>query len=144
MNFPATRAHEGTWRGVYTHLDEAGRLIDRHRSVVECAFPDDGEVFYRQTIRFDWEDGRVREDVFEGQVDGDKLRYDTETFCGVSWETDDGLILLSLQRKDEPGTHFYEIICMGEGGRNRARTWHWFREGRLYRRTLCDEMRDLR
>jgi hypothetical protein len=34
-----------------------------------------------------------------------------------------------------------EVIVMGEGGHHRARTWHWFREGRLVRRTLCDEQR---
>jgi hypothetical protein len=34
-----------------------------------------------------------------------------------------------------------EVIVMGEGGQHRARTWHWFRDGRLVRRTLCDEQR---
>ena len=140
--FPATRAHEGIWEGTYTHLDAEGRIEDRHASRVTCAFPDDGgPVFYRQTIHFIWPDGRERDDVFEGIVRGATLHYDTPTFRGRSWETDDGLVLLNLQRKDEPGARFFEIIVMAEGGRHRARTWHWFRDGRLYRRTLCDETR---
>ncbi|MEO0981016.1 MAG: hypothetical protein AAFX03_00020 [Pseudomonadota bacterium] len=140
--FPATRAHEGVWEGTYTHLNAAAEVEDRHRSRVVCEFPDDGgPVFYRQHIRFEWEDGRVREDVFEGAPRAGRLWYDTPTFSGSSWETHDGLILLNLARKDEPGANFFEVIAMGEGGRRRARTWHWFRDGALYRRTLCDEAR---
>ncbi|MEM1380645.1 MAG: hypothetical protein AAGH41_08475 [Pseudomonadota bacterium] len=98
-------------------------------------------MFYRQHIHFTWPDGRERHDLFEGIPRDQALWYDTPTFTGKSWETDDGLVLLNLQRKDEPGARFFEIIVMGEGGTHRARTWHWFRDGRLYRRTLCDEKR---
>lgn len=140
--FPATRAHEGIWEGSYLHLNTAADIEDRHASRVTCEFPaDGGPVFYRQHIKFTWPDGRIRNDMFEGRVEGDCLIYDTPSFCGKSWETADGLILLNLQRKDEPGAHFLEIIAMGSTGKHRARTWHWFRDGRLYRRTLCDESR---
>ncbi|MEM0986575.1 MAG: DUF3598 family protein [Pseudomonadota bacterium] len=140
--FPATRAHAGVWEGTYTHINIAAEIEDRHQTRVVCEFPDDGgDVFYRQHIEFKWEDGRSRRDLFEGRPQDGKLHYDTQTFHGFSWETDDGLILLNLQRKDEPGANFFEIIAMGEGGTHRARTWHWFRDGQLYRRTLCDERR---
>jgi hypothetical protein len=140
--FPATRAHEGVWEGTYTHLDALAQIEDQHASRVICSFPDDGsEVYYRQGITFTWADGRVREDMFEGVPSGDALWYDTPTFHGKSWETKDGLLLLNLDRKDEPGASFFEIIAMGAGGKHRARTWHWFRDGKLYRRTLCDETR---
>ena len=140
--FPATRAHEGIWEGTYHHLNEAGEIVDVHASRVICEFPSDaGQVFYRQHIEFSWDDGRIRRDRFDGIVDGTCLRYDTPTFSGRSWETEDGLLLLNLQRKDEPGAMFYEIIAMGATGEHRARTWHWFRDGKLYRRTLCDERR---
>jgi len=140
--FLATRAHEGVWEGVYTHVNRMAQIEDTHRSKVVCEFPDDGgEVFYRQYITFNWDDGRERKDLFEGVPHNGKLHYDTPTFHGVSWETDDGLILLNLQRKDEPGANFFEIIAMGDNGEHRARTWHWFKDGKLYRRTLCDETR---
>ncbi|NRA28616.1 MAG: hypothetical protein HRU11_00010 [Parvularculaceae bacterium] len=139
--FPATRAHEGVWQGTYTHLNAAAEIEDQHASTVFCEFPDDdGKVFYRQRIHFSWQDGRDRHDVFEGIPKDGALWYDTPTFHGKSWEAGDGVILLNLQRKDEPGAHFFEIIAMGTNG-HRARTWHWFREGQLYRRTLCDERR---
>tara|TARA_R110002020_G_scaffold226974_2_gene437574 strand:+ start:107530 stop:107967 length:438 start_codon:yes stop_codon:yes gene_type:complete len=139
--FPATRAHEGVWEGTYIHLDAMAEVVDRHASRVVCEFPQDSDVFYRQHITFDWDDGRQRKDIFEGFVRGDRLWYDTPTFAGHSWETHDGLLLLNLQRKDEPGANFFEIIAMGSTGEHRGRTWHWFRDGKLYRRTLCDERR---
>ena len=139
--FPATRAHEGVWEGVYTHLDAQAQIIDEHKSRVICEFPRLSDIFYRQHISFSWSDGRTREDVFEGIVQGDKLWYDTPTFSGHSWETHDGLLLLNLQRKDEPGANFFEMIATGSTGEHRARTWHWFRDGELYRRTLCNEHR---
>jgi hypothetical protein len=139
--FPAMRAHEGIWEGTYRHLDVAGRVEDEHTARVVCDFPDDGQVFYCQTITFIWADGRKREAVFEGVIRGDAVWFDTPAFHGKGWETHDGLILLNLARKDEAGANFFEIICMGKGGQSRARTWHWFRKGALYRRTLCDEVR---
>lgn len=134
------RAHEGLWRGVYQHLDADGVLEDVHDSEVLCEFPTDGPVFYRQRIRFRWADGRTREDVFDGVIRDGAVWFDTPTFHGKSWESE-GLVLLTLQRKDEPGALFHELIALGAGGDHRARTWHWFRDGRLYRRTLCTEQR---
>lgn len=140
--FPATRAHEGIWEGTYTHINQSTEIIDQHTSLVRCIFPDDGgEVFYRQEIQFTWEDGRTRSDAFEGIPRHGALWYETPVFIGKSWETDDGLVLLNLERLDEPGARFFEMIVMGDTRRHRARTWHWFRDGVLYRRTLCDERR---
>lgn len=139
--FPATRAHEGVWEGVYTHLNANAEIEDRHEARVICEFPAGSDVFYRQHIRFTWADGRRHEDVFEGYVRGAVIQYDTPRFYGKSWETEDGLVLLNLHRKDEPGASFFELIAMGDTGKHRARTWHWFRDGRLFRRTLCDESR---
>lgn len=141
MDFPAMRAHAGIWEGTYTHLDQEGVVEDRHRARVVCEFPENGEVFYRQHIFFEWEDGRVRDDRFDGVIRDGAVWFDTPTFHGRSWETDAGIVLLHLDRKDEPDACFQEVILMGEGGRHRARTWHWFRDGRLFRRTLCDEVR---
>ncbi len=139
--FPAHRAHAGVWEGTYRHLGPDGALEQRLRSKVWCAFPESGPVFYWQRIELTDETGGVARASFEGSLRGDHVWFDTPTFAGRSWETSDGVVLLNLQRKDEPGAHFVEVIVMGEGGQHRARTWHWFREGRLFRRTLCDEQR---
>lgn len=138
--FAAMRAHAGVWEGRYTHLDAAGREIDRHAARVVCDFPASGRPFYVQHITFTWPDGRVREDRFDGVIAGDRVRFDTPAFTGHAWESE-GVVLLHLDRKDEPGAHFVEAIILAPDGRTRARTWHWFKDGALIRRTLCDERR---
>lgn len=139
--FPAHRAHEGVWEGTYRHLDAEGTTEEILRSQVTCHFPDTGDVFYRQAIELTHPDGSITRASFDGIDRGDHLWFDTPTFRGKSWETPDGFVWLNLQRKDEPGAHFIEVIILAEGGNARARTWHWFRDGALFRRTLCDEVR---
>lgn len=132
-------AHEGRWEGVYTHIDTAGRVLERHQSSVTCVFPETGPYAYVQYNRFTWDDGRVVETQLPGVLREGKLWWDTDTFSGCAWQTDDDLILLNLKRKDDPGAHFVEIIALGASGVDRARTWHWFKDGALFKRTLCDE-----
>ena len=138
---PAMLKHEGIWEGTYRHIDAENEMIDIHHARVVCEFPSEGPYGYIQRNLFTWGDGREYRSVLNGVLRDGKLCWDTETFDGSAWETDHDLILLNLNRKDEPGANFFEIICMGESGVDRARTWHWFRDGRLYKRTLCDETR---
>ena len=140
LKFPAHRAHLGVWEGTYRHIDIEAQEEELIKSHVICEFPGT-DVFYRQTIALTHPDGSVTNAGFDGVDRGDHLWFDTPTFVGKSWETEDGVVLLYLQRKDEPGAHFVEVIIMAKGGRNRARTWHWFKDGHLYRRPLCDEVR---
>jgi len=140
-DFPAMRAHEGIWEGTYTHLRQDHSIEDQHKARVTCLFPSDGDVFYRQIVHFTWADGREHHNQFDGIIRDGVIWFDTPTFSGKTWETDDGLVLLNLNRKDERGSTFFELIAMGEGGKHRARTWHWFKDGQIYRRTLCNESR---
>lgn len=138
---PGMLRHEGLWEGVYTHIDAGGALLDQHRAGVKCVFPKDGPYAYVQYNHFTWEDGRELRAELPGVLRDGKLWWDTDTFKGCAWETDFGLIMLNLERKDDPGANFYEIIALGDDGAHRARTWHWFKDGKLYKRTLCDEKR---
>ena len=140
LKFPAHRAHHGVWKGTYRHINLQAQEEELIQSQVICEFPET-DVFYRQTIRLTHSDGKITHAEFDGYDQGDHLWFDTPTFIGKSWETSDGVVLLNLTRKDEPGAHFAEVIIMGDGGKYRARTWHWFKDGQLYRRTLCDEVR---
>lgn len=139
--FPSILRHEGRWIGTYTHLDTTAAVIDRHASEVVCEFPDAGPFAYIQYNRFLWPGGRETFARLEGELRGDRLWWDAATFCGWAWETREGLILLDLERKDDPGARFHEIIVTAPDGMTRARTWHWFRDGGLFKRTLCDEAR---
>lgn len=139
--FAGHLAHEGIWEGTYRHFDAGGVCEQTVISRVVCEFPRSNGVFYRQTVTLSYPDGRAHEASFEGYDRRDHLWYDTPTFVGRSWEAGDGVLMLNLARKDEPGAHFIEVIIMAPSGRSRARTWHWFRQDGLYRRTLCDEVR---
>lgn len=136
---PTMRRHAGVWEGVYTHLDADAAVIDRHRSRVECIFPDSGPFAYIQRNLFTWDDGREQRAELPGAYKDEKLWWDTDTFSGCAWETDFGVILLNLQRKDVPGANFFEMITLGDRGDHRSRTWQWFKDGKLFRRTLCEE-----
>ncbi len=138
---PAMVKHAGVWEGVYRHVDLDNNAIENHRSRVECIFPTEGPFGYIQKNLFQWDDGREYRSVLNGELRENKLWWDNDSFDGCSWETDFGLILLNLNRKDDPGANFYEIICMGDSGNYRSRTWQWFKDGKLFKRTLCDEQR---
>jgi len=138
-DMPAMLEHEGVWEGVYTHIDRDTKILDRHKARIHCEFPNHGPYVYIQHNHFIWEDGREHKATLPGTYSQGRLWWDLEAFKGSAWQTHDGLILLNLDRKDMPGARFFEIIAMGDTGRHRSRTWHWFKEGQLYKRTLCDE-----
>lgn len=139
--FPAHLAHEGIWEGKYRHVAADGQVEGQFRSRVTCEFPMADGIIYRQTTELWTPEDAYSKATFEGHDRGDHLYYDAPTFHGKSWETEGGHLMLNLIRKDEPGAYFVELIIMGEGGKHRARTWHWFKDGQLYRRTLCEESR---
>jgi len=138
---PHMLKHAGVWRGTYRHVDANGDHLETHQAQVECVFPSAGAYAYIQKNLFTWDDGREYRARLEGVLRDGKLWWDNDNFSGCGWETDFGLILLNLDRKDDPGANFYEMICMGDDGKHRARTWHWFKDGRLFKRTLCDEVK---
>lgn len=138
---PAMAGHEGRWDGVYTHLAVDGALLDRHRTETLCAFPDSGPFAYIQHNLLSWDDGRSATFEFGGRLEGRRLAWDTDRFSGYGWETDGGVIMLRLDRKDVPGSFYVEMITLAPDGQSRARTWQWFRDGAPWKRTLCDEGR---
>ncbi len=105
-DFPAHRAHAGLWEGTYRHLDADGAFEELVQSKVWCDFPDDGPYFYSQRVKLTAADGDVTRAWFDGIARDGHVWFDTPTFVGKSWETEDGVVLLNLQRKDEPGAHF--------------------------------------
>lgn len=138
---PAMLRHEGVWEGAYRHVDTDGAELDRHAARIVCEFPRTGSAAYIQHNLFTWDDGREHRARLPGVYRDGKLWWDMPDFHGYGWETDDDILLLNLTRRDEPGAHFVEIIVMGETGDRRSRTWHWFRNGALFKRTLCEEWR---
>lgn len=138
---PNMLRHEGVWEGTYRHVDRDGSLVDIHHMRTRCEFPVNGDFAYIQYNLLKWGDGRTVQRDFGGAYRDGMLWWDTERFHGHGWETRDGIVMLRLVRKDEPGVRFTEMIELSDDGQTRARTWQWFRNGVPFRRTLCDEWR---
>jgi hypothetical protein len=138
---PVLARHEGEWEGVYIHVDADNREIDRHASHLKCAFPDDGPFAYYQINTYLWEDGRTEELHFPATYKDKRIWWDTDRIEGSAWEVDERTVMLTWVRKGEPGTYLYEMIQISEDGAHRGRTWHWFENDVLVRRTCIKEQR---
>ncbi len=142
---PLLARHEGVWDGWYRHYDAQGNKTDEHRSRLVCRFPDSGPHEYDQVNHYSWADGRKEVRPFPAKLQGGRVIFDNELIHG--WAADVPLdehhrtTMLNWVRKGEPGVYLYEMIQLSDCGQYRSRVWHWFREGRLFQRTLIDEQR---
>ena len=145
QQFPLLARHEGVWDGFYRYYDADGNKTDEHRSRLLCRFPDSGEYGYHQTNYYSWADGRTDLRDFPANADatGEKIVFDSELIDGwaadVKLDTAARTTMLYWERRNEPGIYLYEMIQISDDGQSRSRTWHWYRAGVLFQRTLVDE-----
>jgi hypothetical protein len=136
---PALARHRGVWEGSYRVVDVMGQTLDWHRSRIEVRFPDDGPYDYLQSNHFAWPDGRELRVEHPAVCRNGVLLWDTEHIKGQAWSVDERSTVLTWRRHDNPDAHLYELIVINDSNDQRSRTWHWFRNGTLYQRTLIDE-----
>lgn len=137
---PGRFAHQGVWDGHYRTVDLEGRARDQHRSRVEVVFPNEGPHYLQRNL-FTWDDGRTLVVEHPGYFSDGMLRWNTEHIEGAAWQAGERCVVLRWRRHDSPGSELTELIALGKGATHRARTWHWFRDGVCYQRTLIDETR---
>ncbi|MFN7053927.1 DUF3598 domain-containing protein [Hyphomonas sp.] len=139
---PLLARHEGVWEGVYRYYDAAGNKIDEHRSRLLCRFPGTGPA-YHQTNLYKWDDGRTEVRDFPASIVNGRISWDNELING--WAADVPLddfkrtTMLNWTRTGEPDLYLYEMIQISDDGQSRSRTWQWFKQDRLFQRTLIDE-----
>ncbi len=138
---PVLARHAGEWKGRYIYLDLEGNVTDSHASHLTCMFPTEGEWDYYQINRYTWDDGRYEERHFPARYENGRIYWDNELIRGHAWEIDHRTVALTWVRKGEPGLYLYEMIQLSTDGKHRARTWHWFRDDRLFLRTIISEVR---
>lgn len=136
---PAMLLHEGHWDGWYRHYEANGLLADEHRVKTWCEFPDAGAWHYIQHNELVWEDGRNASYEFGGRLVDDRLVWNTDRFSGYGWQTHENVLMLRLERRDVANAYYIEMIAIAADGRTRARTWEWFKDGRPWKWTLCNE-----
>ncbi len=138
---PVLARHEGDWEGIYIHVDPDNREIDRHVARLQCRFPDSGPYAYYQINTYIWADGRTEELHFPAVYRNKAIWWDTERIYGSAWEIDHRSVVLTWTRKDLPESYLYEMIQISADDAHRSRTWHWFVEDRLIKRTCIAERR---
>ena len=138
---PLLARHEGEWLGEYIYVDNEGNVIDRHQSHLTCRFPTEGAYDYWQTNRYTWVDGRTEEIQFPANYHDGRIWFDNARLEGSAWEIDDMTIVLTWHYRDQPNDPLYEMIQLSADGQHRARTWHWFTDGQIVKRTIIKETR---
>ncbi|MGC1309862.1 MAG: DUF3598 family protein [Phormidesmis sp.] len=143
---PVLVRHEGQWLGTYTTIDNEGIVLDQHQSRITCQFPAGQSHPYYQTNRYTWFDSegsenKVQEYQFPGTYRDKSLWFDTERIEGRAWEADNRIVILKFAYKDISDTYVYEMIHISDCNNHRGRTWHWFKQGEIYQRTLIKEKR---
>ncbi|MCY4345038.1 MAG: DUF3598 domain-containing protein [Gammaproteobacteria bacterium] len=138
---PVLARHEGEWVGEYIHIDPDGTVQDRHASHLSCTFPAAGPHDYFQTNTYTWADGKREQIEFPAVYRDGRIWWDNERIAGSAWEVDERTMMLNWIRKDMPGSYLYEMIQINSGNDLRGRTWHWFVDDELIRRTCIKERR---
>ncbi len=137
---PMFARHEGYWIGTYTHIKPDGELIDRHEIRIYAEFPDDESCDNRLNTHNIWPDGRETRARHDMHFRDGRLWFQGD-LNGSLWEVDDFSVYLRFGFKRDPSITVCEMIQISEDGQNRARTWHWFRDQKLYQLTLTSERR---
>ncbi len=138
---PVLARHEGEWKGEYIHVTPDNEILDRHASHLICSFPSDGDFNYFQKNIYTWDDGKREEIDFPAVYRDGRIWWDNERIEGSSWELDERTVVLNWTRKDMPGSYLYEMIQINEANNSRGRTWHWFVDDELIKRTCIKEHR---
>lgn len=138
--FPVLARGAGRWTGTYTHLAPTGGLIDEHEVDTQSEFPSDGSADFRLRIHNRWQDGRESQIELLADYRNDRLEW-RERLVGWMQELDEQTVYLNFTYANDPSIRVCEMIQVSPDGQNRARTWHWFRDDRLFKVTLAREAR---
>jgi hypothetical protein len=140
---PLLARHAGVWAGTYRFITPQLELLDQYDFRIRVSFPDDddGGITYRQESHYTWPDGREYELTFEAQYGGNGMVELAGRLAGHIRELDDRTIYLNFSFDDQPGVDVCEMIQLADNNNDRARTWHWFKDGKLFQLTLVDERR---
>ena len=139
---PFLKNHEGVWEGYYRYYDHNGQKIDEHRSRLLCRIVNDSD--YHQTNLYRWKDGKSENRDFPAEIKNNRLYFKGPIdgwAANVDLDEFQRTLMLYWERKDEEDLYLYEMIQVSNKGKNRARTWQWFKNGVLVKRTLIDEIK---
>ncbi|MEP3226799.1 MAG: hypothetical protein ABJO01_12555 [Parasphingorhabdus sp.] len=141
QHMPTFIAYEGRWCGEFQHYSNDGKLLESHHGFVKHEFPQNGPFDHIQHSHFTWDDGH--EQILQQQsiFSNGRLWWESGSFQGCIWETEFGNVLVNISQTNSPRLCLNEIISPETNGNRRSRVRQWFKNGKLYKRTLCHERR---
>jgi hypothetical protein len=87
-----------------------------------------------------WPDGRETRGLYESVYRDGKLWFDGD-IIGSMWEIDDFTSYLRFTFRRDRSIDVCEMLQISSNGQHRARTWHWFRDEKLFQITRTREWR---
>lgn len=140
-HMPVLVTHAGLWQGDFQHYSPAGKLLETHQATVEHQFPDQGRFAHIQKSHFIWDNGQEHRLTQKSVFKIGKLWWKSGPFEGCVWETDFQTVLVNITQATDPKLSLTEMICLEPNGQRRSRVRQWFKDGALFKRTLCYERR---
>ncbi len=129
----------GRWSGTYTHTDPDGHVLDHHDVHTFSSFPTDGSSDYRLETHNVWPGGKESRATHVADYKNGQLEW-RDTLVGWIRQVDDA-IYLKFSFPGDASIVVHEMIQVAKDGQSRARTWHWFKDDRLFKITLTKEKR---
>jgi hypothetical protein len=132
--------HAGKWSGIYTHMQPSGETIDQYQVHILAEFPAEPNCDMRFSTHNVWPDGRETRGLYESVYRDGKLWFDGD-IIGSMWEIDDFTSYLRFTFRRDRSIDVCEMLQISSNGQHRARTWHWFRDEKLFQITRTREWR---
>ncbi|HAE93771.1 MULTISPECIES: hypothetical protein [Hyphomonas] len=140
QHFPLLARGCGSWTGTYTHITPEGDVLDRHQVDTHSSFPLEADADFVLDIRNTWSDGRETRITLKADHRNNRLEWQ-DRLDGWMEEVDDRTVYLNFTYANDPSIRVCEMIQISEDGQSRARTWHWFKDDKLFKITLTNETR---
>lgn len=139
---PLLARQEGNWTGTFIHIDPKGKVLDEHTAELQCLFPKKGKYPFVQINKYIWADGKVQEMELPALFKNGSLNWRAPHIDGKLWQVGDGETLMAKWvHKGDTRNHLIETIHLHKFDQERTRNWIWFRNEKLFRRTLINEKR---
>tara|TARA_R100000365_G_C2728312_1_gene59089 strand:- start:410 stop:790 length:381 start_codon:yes stop_codon:yes gene_type:complete len=117
-----------------------GKLLDSYTVDTLSRFPTDGSADYSLHIIHTWPHGKQREIMILADYRNNQLEW-RDRVTGQMREIDDTTVYVTFAMTDDPSVQVRGLMNVSPDGTQRARTWHWFKNEKLFRLSLAWEER---
>jgi hypothetical protein len=136
----------GVYSGTFRRYDTDGQLLEQFAAeVVVRLHHNNGRLLYHQTNLYRPADGPVQRLDSHGEIRDGRLSFSNERLHGwslpVQAPAGDRASVLMMEFIDGSGLTVHELVVISADGQQRSRVAQYFRNGRVVRRTMIDEVK---